>query len=172
MLQAEPLRTVSPLLTLEFNGVSGGIGIVIRPTDKSSFYRVDPNRDQRLARYIEKEKGRLQAAIDGDLSQSVPEFVDALENRSPNGHELAGLAEYRNSVGLASLVRGFGYAIQAQIGKQAFPCVHEDAEGRLYFALPIETREFELVGRPPLPKAPATALVFPGRYVVRVVSGQ
>ena len=111
-------------------------------------------------------------ALDGELSQSVPEFVDALENRSPDGHELSGLAEYRNSVGLASLVRGFGYAIQAQIGKQVFPCVHEDAEGRLYFALPIDTREFELVGRPPLPKASAAGLPFPGRYRVKVVSGQ
>jgi hypothetical protein len=166
------LRAVSPLLVLEFKGVSGGIGIEIRPTDKSSLYRVDPNRDQRLAKYIEKEKDRFQLALDGDLSQSVPEFIDALENRSRDGHELAGLAEFRNSVGLASLVLGFGYAIQAQIGKQAFPCVHEDAQGRLYFALPIDTREFELVGRPPSPKSSAAGLPFPGRYVVRVVSGQ
>jgi hypothetical protein len=50
--------------------------------------------------------------------------------------------------------------------------VHEDAQGRLYFALPIDTLEFELVGRPRSPKAPGTGLPFPGRYRVTVVSGQ
>jgi DNA-directed RNA polymerase subunit RPC12/RpoP len=172
MLHDEPLRTVSPLLALEFQGISGGVGVMIRTTDKSSFYRVDPNRDRRLARYIEKEKDRLQAAVDRDLSESVPDFLDALERRSSDRNEISGLADYRNSVGLASLVRGFGYHVQAQIGKQAFPCAHEDTDGRLYFALPVDTQEFEIISRPQPAKAAATGPPFPGRYQVRVVSGQ
>src|SRR4029079_18980528 len=75
---------------------------------------------------------------------------------------------FRDSVGLASLVSGFGYYVQAAIGKQAYPCVLEDRDGRLVFVLPAETQEFEIVGRTRGVKASKDAPQFPGRFTVQV----
>ena len=63
---------------------------------------------------------------------------------------------------------GFGYHVQAAIGKQAYPCALEDNQGRLLFALPTGTKEFELVGRDRAPKSEKDAARFTGRYTVRV----
>jgi len=79
-----------------------------------------------------------------------------------------GLAAFRNSVGLTSLIRGFGRQVQAVIGRQVYPCVHEDAAGYLYFSLPLETKEFEITARERKGKATPDDPAFPGRYQVAV----
>ena len=71
---------------------------------------------------------------------------------------------------LASLMHanGFGFHVQAAIGKQAYPCLLEDNQGRLYFALPSGMQEFDLVGRDRTPISSNDAARFPGRYTVHV----
>src|SRR4029077_15922735 len=98
----------------------------------------------------------------------VPEFLKAVEERPQGKREVSGLAEFRNSVGLASLVRGFGFHVQAVIGRDVYPCVHEDDEGRLYFSLPLETHEFEIIGCGNLTRGSPDNPPFPGRYKVSV----
>jgi hypothetical protein len=104
------------------------------------------------------------------LKQAVPKFFEALEKRSEKDREIEGLAEFRDSVGLASLMKstGFGYYVQASVGKKGYPCIQEDSQGRLYFALPVDTQEFELVGRDRAPKSNKNATRFPGRYTIRI----
>lgn len=167
-LEAEPVRATSRLMKMEFVGTPAGIDIVIRVPEKMEFYRVDPNADGFLMKFVNKEREKFGAVLNRDLSQSAPLFAKAVEGRGERNREIPGLAEFRNTVGLASLVRGFGYHVLAVIGKETFPCVHEDAEGRLYFTLPLETTEFEIAGREVTPNAPKDAPRFPGRYKVRV----
>ncbi len=151
-LEADPIRASSQLLTLEFKGSTGGthqggISLALRSADGAEFYRVDPSPDKRLSKYLAEHQDEFKTAVQNELTRSVPEFLAAVEKRGDEKKELAGLAEFRDSVGLASLVRGFGYHVQAAIGKQAFPCVLEDRDGRLFFALPSGTEKFEIVGR-------------------------
>jgi DNA-directed RNA polymerase subunit RPC12/RpoP len=167
-LEGAPLRATSQLLVLEFEGSSDGISVLIQSADGCEFYRVDPRSDRTLSKYLAREKGRLAANVENVLKESVPEFVRAIENRPEGGREVPGLAEFRNSVGLAALVQGFGHHVQAVIDRQIYPCVHEDDDGRLYFSLPVGTQEFEFVGReesaPPSRENPP----FPGHYKVSV----
>jgi hypothetical protein len=165
-LESEPIRAVSPMLLLEFQGNSGGIGVSIRVPDGSEFCRVDPRQDKVLANYLDKEREQFEAARNQELKQSVPEFVRALEQRREGERDVEGLAAFRNSVGLTSLLRGFGRQVQAVIGRQVYPCVHEDAAGYLYFSLPLDTKEFEITARERKGKATPDDPPFPGRYKV------
>jgi hypothetical protein len=167
-LESEPLRAASTMLTLEFQGSNAGISIVIQAGDGSEFCRVDPRQDRHLAKYLDKEKDRFEAARNQQLTESVPEFLKAVEDRSESQRDRPDLAEFRNSVGLAVVCRGFGLQVQAVIDRQVYPCVHEDAEGALYFSLPLGTQEFELTGRENAPKASRNDAPFPGRYRVVV----
>jgi hypothetical protein len=167
-LESRPVRTKSPMLILEFQGSPGGINVLIQAGEGAEFYRVDPRQDRNLAKYLDKEDDRFVAARNRELTAAVPAFIDVLAKRNSDDRDLAGLAEFRNSVGLNSIVRGFGREVQAGIGKKAYPCVHEDAEGGLYFALPVDTPEFEITGRAGSPKSSPDDLPFPGRYNVIV----
>ncbi len=167
-LESAPLRAVSQLLVLEFEGSPPGIGVVIRAADGCEFYRVDPRGDRILSKYLARENERLTAAVEKELKQAVPEFLKAIENRPEGVNEVEGLIEFRNSVGLATLLKGFGFYVQAVIDKQAFPCVREDDDGRLYFSLPVNTREFELVGREVSSKPSKDDPPFAGRYKVSI----
>lgn len=167
-LQSQPIRAVSPMLMLEFQGSPGGINVLIRCGDAAAFYRVDPRQDRNLAKYLDQENDRLTAARNRELTESLPAFVSALAKRTEDQRDVAGLAEFRNSVGLNSIVRSFGREVQAGTGRQAYPCVYEDAEGCLYFALPVDTSEFEITGRARSPRSSPDDPQFPGRYRVVV----
>ena len=168
-LVAEPIRASTQLLTLEFKGSPGGINLSLRSADGAEFYRVDPRTDKLLSKFLAEHQDEFKTAVQNELARSFPEFLVAVEKRGEEKQDLAGLAEFRDSVGLASLVRGFGYYVQAAIGKQAFPCVLADRDGRLFFVLPAGTEEFEIVGRERGGKSLRGALRFPGRYSVQVL---
>jgi DNA-directed RNA polymerase subunit RPC12/RpoP len=167
-LENEPIRASSQLLTLEFKGSAAGISLSMRTAEGAEFYRVDPGPDKLLTKYLDEHRNEFKTAVQDELMRSVPEFLAAVEKRGDEKKEFAGLAEFRDSVGLASLVSGFGYHVQAAIGKQAYPCVLEDKDGRLFFVLPEGTEEFEIVGRDRGGKSSKDAPRFPGRLTVQV----
>jgi hypothetical protein len=169
-LESEPIRAVSTMLMLEFQGSPAGIDVVIQAGDGSEFYRVDPQQDRSLAKYLGHKKDRFEAVRNRQLAEAVPEFLEAVEKRAESERARPDLAEFRNAVGLAAICRGFGLQVEAAIGRQAYPCVHEDADGYLYFSLPLGTQEFELTGRETLPKASRDNPPFAGRYNVVVVN--
>lgn len=168
LLENEPVRASSQFLTLEFRGTPGGISLALRTADGAEFYRVDPGTAKLLANYLDEHKSEFKAAVENELARSVPEFLDAVEKRNDEKKEFPRLAEFRDSVGLAALASGLGYHVQAAIGKQAYPCVLEDRDGRLFFVLPVDTEEFEIVGRSRGDKASKSAPQFPGRFTVQV----
>jgi DNA-directed RNA polymerase subunit RPC12/RpoP len=167
-LENEPIRASSQLLTLEFKGSASGISLLLRTAEGAEFYRVDPGPDKLLAKYLDDHRSDFKTAVQDELTRSVPEFLAAVEKRGDHKTEFPGLAEFRDSVGLASLVSGFGYYVQAAIGKQAYPCILEDKDGRLFFVLPEGTKEFEIVGRDRGGKTSKDGPRFPGRFWVQV----
>lgn len=172
-LENEPIRASSQLLTFEFKGYTGangqgGINLLLRAADGAEFYRVDPGTEKLLSAYLAEHQDDFKTAVQSELMRSIPEFLAAVQQRGDERKDIAGLAEFRDSVGLASLVHGFGYQIQAAIGKQAFPCVLEGRDGRLFFVLPAGTEEFEIVGRDRGGNSSKAAIRFPGRYSVQV----
>jgi len=167
-LEELPIRASSQLLTLEFRGSAGGISLSLRTADGAEFYRVDPTQAKLLAKYLDETRSEFKTAVEDELTRSVPEFLEAVEQRGDEKKDIPGLAEFRDTVGLASLTTGFGYHVQAAIGKQAYPCVLEDRDGWLFFVLPSGTEVFEVVGRPRGSKSAKDKPQFPGKYTVQV----
>jgi len=74
------------------------------------------------------------------------------------------LINYRNKVGLNSLMGGLGYHMEARVNNKIYPCVHDDFQGGLYFLVPKGTLQFEIMGR----KLDSGRTPFPGKYQVQV----
>ena len=168
-LESDPLHIGSRLFTVEFHGHSSGrLDLFVRAADGAEIHVVDPSQDKRLANYLARHKTGLARARQLILEKSVAKFIKAVDAHRRQAHDPPDLTEFRQSVGLAGLVRGFGLFVVARRGEQTFPCVHEDRQGRLYFVLPREDDDFELTGRDPDRTAGDVSQRFPGRYAVHV----
>ena len=167
-LEEVPIRASSQLLTLDFRGTAGGISLSLRTADGAEFYRVDPTQAKLLAKFLDENKSEFKTAVEDELTRSVPEFLEAVKKRGDEKQDLPRLAEFRDTVGLASLTTGFGYHVQAVIGNEAYPCVLEDRDGWLFFVLPSATQEIEIVGRARGGKSAKGKPQFTGKYTVQV----
>ena len=47
----------------------------------AEFYRVDPTQAKLLAKYLEDHKSEFKSAVENELTNSVPEFLEAVEKR-------------------------------------------------------------------------------------------
>jgi len=165
-LSTSPLRARSQLLRVEFQGMKKGIGVSIHTGDETEFVRVDPTESERLQKFVAGHLEAYEARRREALEAAVPEFLVAIDRRRNEGQEIDRMLDYRNRVGLATAVGGFGFVVAARHQGALYPCVHQDRQGVLYFSLPRRAREFELVGQqPPSTRDPPA---FPGQFVVKV----
>lgn len=167
-LEGEPLPAESSLLEMQFRANPRGLFVRIAAQADTQFYRVDPRQEKLLAKFCNENRGRFDAFRRSNLSRVVPEFLHELEQRSQGEPDIKRLPEFRNTVGLASLVGGIGYRVQAVFKEEVYPCVLEDTENRWYFILPRDVRTFEIVPRPAPAGSTASVPEFPGHYRVTV----
>jgi hypothetical protein len=165
-LRTHPLRARTQIVRVEFEGTAKGITVSMHTGDDTVFVRVDPTNLVHLRDYIARHADEFEELRHATLQQAVPEFLQAVEQREQNAGAVEGLLEFRNRVGLASCVRGFGHVVVAKAQGTTYPCIHEDREGRLYFALPRGAPKFDLVGQP----AASTrgSPLFPGTIHIRI----
>lgn len=166
-LRTNPLRARSQLLRVEFQGLAKGVGVAIHTGDETEFVRVDPAEDARLQKFLARHAEVYDQRRRDTLQAAVPEFLTAIDRRRKEGGEIENLLDYRNRVGLATSVHGFGFVVVARHRGALYPCVHEDRQGRLYFALPRQAREFELAGQQASPSK-RDPREFAGKYEVRI----
>lgn len=164
-LASEPLRLTSSLMGVEFKGDGAKLEVSIKPGTDTELYRVDPRGNKALGAYLVKHAAEFDKPRLKELTDNIPRFMLALESfRKAKGGASEALAEYRNSVGVASLVGPAGYQLEAVRHGEIHRCIHEDAQGHVYFLLPIGTDQFEIRGRTLANgKTP-----FPGVYKVTV----
>lgn len=165
-LTTSPLRARSQLLRVEFQGVKKGIGVSIHSGDETEFVRVDPAENERLWKFLEHHVDAYEEQRREGLKSAVPEFLKAIDRRRTEGHDIDRMLEFRNRVGLATAVHGFGFVVAARHQGTLYPCVHEDRQGILYFSLPRQAREFELVGQQAGSRRDPQS--FPGQFTVKV----
>ena len=65
---------------------------------------------------------------------------------------------------MSAHVSAFGYVVEAVTEQRRARCVHEDANGTLYFVLPVNTSQFTLRGR----EIDGGMSLFSGEYSVSV----
>jgi hypothetical protein len=96
---------------------------------------------------VTEHAGELDAVVQAERTASARQLVLDWQSAAGSGMRLGNLLKYRDSVGLNALRKGLAYHSTAIVGSTAYPCVHEDDKGWLYFALPARVKEFTLTRR-------------------------
>lgn len=168
-LAADPVRMKGTLLRLEIRSGKSGIEFVPEVGTATAFYRVDPKVNKYLAKYTADHLEEFNEQRRAELAASVPKFLTWLDGYRLGQAPADGVLKYRDSVAVASMVRGLGYRVQAYYNGEAHRCYYEDGEGRLYFLLPPDAAEFELKGRD-LSSKDKSIPPFPANYQVTVTA--
>ncbi len=157
-LRDVPETVESDLLFVEFAAEPSGIRIMLRPGTDAELVRVNPRARPAVATFSAEHAGQLDAVVEEERTASAQQLVLDWQSAASSGMRQGNLLKYRDSVGLNSLLKGLGYHSTAIVGSTAYPCVHEDDKGWLYFALPQGVKQFTLTrrdlkgGESPLPE--------------------
>ena len=162
-LEKHPARLNSDIMEVTLRGAKQGLQVQLREGVSTRFFRVNPLQNPALRAWLQKNVTRLDEAREAELAAGGKKFLNAVERQVRHKEPVKEISAYRNSVGLAALVRGTGYAVEAVCGNVMYWCVYEDSEGGLYFLLPKSTQTFEIQGRPIRGQT-----LFPGRFEVAV----
>ncbi len=164
-LKAVPRRVQSDLMEMLFYGPQkGGLNIRLKPGAKTELVRVDLTGDPALMEYISKKGVELDQPRLAEFQNELKQFYIDWHQFVETGEAMPDLLNYRNKVGLNSMMGGLGYHIEARVNNKIYPCVHDDFQGGLYFLVPKGTLQFNILGR----KLENGWTPFPGKYVVQV----
>ncbi len=124
-----------------------GIEISVEPGPTTQLVRVDvlqnkPLRDYHRERFASFDRPRKEIMNKGvvDFLRAVNETESVLRNPTM-------LREFRDRFVLPACVSGLGYRLTAETGGIKYPCIWQDKEDRLYFAVPGEATSFTIIER-------------------------
>jgi hypothetical protein len=158
-----PLISSQGLATVHFQASDEGLLISVSPGSATVMYRVEIGQDAKLANYLRDHEAEYDRLRREAVSRSVSRLFQTLQRVFAKEASPQELGQFRDSVGLAASVKGFGYFVHAVHQRRVYPCVFQDDEA-LYFLLPPGVKRFRIEGRA-LKNAPT---FFPGRYDVRI----
>jgi hypothetical protein len=156
-----PKRLMSQLVTTEFRGTVDGLEVTIATGTESRFVKF--KIDSELRRYYDSNREALNKPRLKLLKKAAKEFFEKWDVAIRNSEGIDDFNQYRDSVGLNTCRGALGFHVSAQVGKGLYPCVYED-EGSLYFAVPPNTKRFQIVGS----FTDMKKSMFPGKYDVVV----
>ena len=134
-------------MSLRFKGSNGVMYVQPLVTENSTFIQVNLSGMPAVKEFAEKHQAAMEAARAAELKQAAPQFLQALQKRCSSFDKNDKLLfPYRNTIGVASLVRGFGYHLQATAEGEGYPCISE-SDNIVYFALPKGVQKFVIIGR-------------------------
>jgi hypothetical protein len=159
-LQVDPAVITSDLLQVEFHGGPYGLETWLSAGPEADLVSVPVRQNKLVAQFHSKHAAELIAARDTEMTEAAAKFISDWQNATRDGMELGNTRDFRDSLGLNSLLGGLGYHSAALVGNKYYPCVHEDDDGRLYFAVPRGTTAFVVTER----RMEGGDSVFPDEY--------
>lgn len=167
-LAADPLPLTSSRMDVQFRGSEKGVTISLSRGKETEWYRVDVRSNPVLGKYYQRESVALDEPRMKQVARAADEFIHDYQAVRAKEADITKVTPYRDSLGLNALVRGFGYHVMVASGQTLYPCVHEDADGGLFFLLPKGLKQFTLQGK----QLARGETPFPGKYTVTVRSGK
>jgi len=133
----------SRLLETSILAQKRGLELRLYPGPDNDLYRVDILKNELLHEYYtshsaELEEQRKKVLIDA-ASYFLEQMVVKEDILRKNSHLLI---EIRDRMVLTAMVHGLGFRLIAEVNGKQYPCVWQDKQDRLYFALPKETTNF------------------------------
>jgi len=135
----------SQLLRTSLEPTQAGLQVEVSPAGGCDLYRVNVLQNKALQQYHlenygQLEKQRLAQIQDaaGELFAQIEQAEDVLRGNPAN------LLQYRDRLILPAGVDALGFRLAAYVESTLYPCIWQDKEDRLYFAVPRGTRRFEI----------------------------
>ncbi len=133
----------SRLLETSILAQKRGLELRLYPGPDNDLYRVDILKNELLREFYashsaELEEQRKEVLIDA-ASSFLEQMVVKEDLLRKNSHLLI---EIRDRMVLTAMVHGLGFRLVAEVKGKQYPCVWQDKQDRLYFALPKETTHF------------------------------
>lgn len=161
---AEPLPPVrSNLMEVEFKPGPKALEVHVRATPDTQFFRVDLNSDSALRRFRNEHAKQLGEPRRKEFTAAASEMLRQWQQSGS-----IDAARYRDPAGLNALLLPLSYHLQAVVDDHIYRAVAEDVDGRAYFLLPPETKQFWIEGR----ELSDGRVLFPGKYTVKVVANR
>ncbi len=159
-----PEAFISTQMTCRVRLDAAGLVTEIRAGEGFSWFMVNPASNLHLAEWIKSQRIVINSQRLLSLAKNGADLCRDKVAKAAGSPVVFDAQRFRDGFGLNSHVNAFGYVVEAATEQRRAPCVHEDANGTLYFALPEDTTMFTLRGRQIEGHAP----LFPGEYSVSI----
>lgn len=174
-LGGDPEILLSELMRVEFHGEPGTLKIELLAQRDTDFFVVPIEQSPPLVEFERDQQVALDGLRMAELKPAAKKFCRQYAAAQIDGRAVEGIGDFRDSVGLNTMVGGLGFVVEARIEKQVSGrravigrrCVAEQ-NGNLYFLLPRGTKKFQLTGR----TLADGSVPFPGEFTVAVGPGR
>lgn len=133
------------LLKIDLNASPQGLTVRFATTEDSILVSVDPQQIPDIKTLIAENQTAWEAARERELKQFAQELCTHVAKAQTTGTRVESVSTYRDTVALNALVHGLGRHCVCIANKTTHPCVFEDQQGILHFAVPEQVKEIIVV---------------------------
>ncbi|QDT38666.1 hypothetical protein [Stratiformator vulcanicus] len=147
-LQPPGVPFKSRLMELRFVAAENAILVSVAESSATTLFAVPLGQESKVAAIVRLNRQQVAALKYKERRDEVLQFFRVFSNTLRNGEAIVPDDQgFRDTVGLNALTGVLGYSVEAVAEGRVYRCVYEDESGRIYFALPELTTEFQIRGR-------------------------
>lgn len=144
VLDKTPIPLASNLMVVSFLSDVRGIIVEVKDGYDTDIVRIDPHKVPIVSAWLSQNAERLQIARSTTIGRAANDFVSRVSTAVQNQSGIRDMTEFRDRLGVPALNRTLGHWVEAVADGKIFPCIYEDPQGVLYFAVPSNARMFEI----------------------------
>jgi hypothetical protein len=163
LLDKKNIPLASNLSVVEFSTDVRGVVIEAKSGSDTDIVKVDPMTVPIVATWLSRNGERLQVSRSTTIGPAARDFTAKVADAITHQKPIQGMAEYRDRLAMPALNRSLGHWVQAIADNKIYPCIYEDPQGQLYFAVPASARYFEVREKGDVPGA-----MLPRTFLLRV----
>ncbi|MBX3443406.1 MAG: hypothetical protein KF774_13455 [Planctomyces sp.] len=161
-LEQRPAELRSPQMNLKFESAPRGLKVSLTPGKTGDLIAVPLLQTEGVGGFARKNPEVLRAPRIAALAAALKRMSARIQEATAAGRP-PDLGDFGLSVGVTVLAGDLGFHCHAVIERNAFPCVFEDRDGRLYFLVPGGTDALTI-----RPRIAAETNVLPPRMQAQV----
>lgn len=144
VLDKTSIPLASNLMVVSFLSDVRGIIVEVKDGYDTDIVRIDPHKVPIVSGWLSQNSERLQITRSTTIGRAANDFVSRVSTAVQNQSGIRDMAEFRDRLGVPALNRTLGHWVEAVVDGKIFPCIYEDPQGVLYFAVPSNARMFEI----------------------------